>query len=139
MGLRRHLQTNQVLASCPIPTALGSVYPSPTLCSPLPSRQPQIHGLQPCEDEGRKLICVLKPCYFSQSNYLHLSISLQIRAHSATAWLLPTPLPTCLPTVSAALHLQGSKNHRESLMPRHQIIAPPSKPPSHNIDIQGMG
>lgn len=40
-------------------------------------------AFRPSEKERRKLICVLKPFHFSQSNYLHLSISLQIRAHSA--------------------------------------------------------
>lgn len=50
----------------------------------------------------------------------------------------PHSLHAC-PLCLLLSQLQGSKNHRESLMPRYQIVASSSKPPSHIIDIQGMG
>lgn len=140
MGLRRHLQTNQVLASCPIPTALGSTHPQLRAPHSQAGSLISTHGLQPCEDEGRNL-SVFSDHPISHKAIISISPSFHFFANQGTlnqssySPHSPHACPLCL----LLSQLRGSKNRRESLVPRYQIVAPSSKPPSHAIDIQGMG
>lgn len=115
MGLRRHLQTNQVLASCPIPTALGSARPQ--LRAPHSGAGSLIstHGLQPCKDEGRNL-SVFSDHPISHKAIISIFPFLCKSGHTQPVQLLPS-FPVRLPTVSAAFQLPGSKNHRSPSCP----------------------
>lgn len=83
VGDMEDVETAKVIKH-PLPPPLGA----PSVFWALnPSIPKQAADMPPAsslsKDEGKKLICVLRPFHFSQSNYFHLSISLQIRAHSA--------------------------------------------------------
>lgn len=90
----RNRQTNKAPASLPQQAQpLNSGPPNRLLPALTPKQAASAApASSPSEDEGRKLIYVLRPFHFSQSNYLHLSISLQIRTHSAGL----TNLDACL-------------------------------------------
>lgn len=137
MGLRRHLQTNQVLASCPIPTALGSARPQLRAPHSRAGSLISTHGLQPCEDEGRNL-SVFSDHPISHKAIISIFSFLCKSGHTQPVQLFPSPPCTPAHCVCCFLSCKVLRTI-ESLMPRYQIVASSSKPPSHIIDIQGMG
>lgn len=84
------------------------------------------------EDEGRELICVLRPFHFSQSNYLHLSISLQIRAHSAGLANLEAAFPSPNPAHSRpALPAPPTPPRAAGFSELWEALTPGIKSPRH--------
>ena len=122
----------------PLPPPLGAASVFWALNPSLPKQAAEAPpASSPSKDEGRKLICVLRPFHFSQSHYLHLSISLQIREHSAG---LASPEAACpsqptLPRPALLLSPNPSPGHGvllepcESHVPWLEIMAPSTQPP----------